>query len=266
MKKERKEEEELEEFSKKWKKVFNMEPSEGYKGEEVEIKTPEGKRVNRTWGKKIPEEWGKKVDELTRKLVENKIIEESRSDWCNPVSLVEKPDGTLRLCENMRELNTLVEDDLYPLPDIGTILMRIGGKKWFTVIDLKDGYFQIRLEQGSKKKTAFQLKNRLYQSTRLVMGYKNSPAIFQRIMNRELDGVIEDGCEVYLDDIIVYGDTVEEHDRNLERVMERLQRAGKRAKERDGRGKVRCMERRQRDNSGDRREQGSSRIHIDAER
>lgn len=160
----------------------------------------------------------------------NGIIEISKSEWCNPVSLREKPDGTLRLCENMRELNRIVKEDGYSLPDIEVILRNIGEKKWFTVIDLKDGYFQIRLKESSKKKTAFRLKNRLYQSTRLIMGYENSPAIFQRIMDRELDGIIGNGCEVYLDDIIVYGDTLEEHDKNIERVMERLDKADLRVK------------------------------------
>ncbi|KAI5132260.1 hypothetical protein NEAUS06_0049 [Nematocida ausubeli] len=173
----------------------------------------------------------KKIDEMTNKLLREGVIELSRSRWCNPVKIVEKPDGSLRLCQNLRKLNTIVEDDKYSLPEIEGILVKVGQKKWFTVLDLKDGYFQIRLHKDSREKTAFKLKNRLYQCKRLVMGYKNSPAIFQRIMDKELDGVIGNGCEVYLDDIIVYGNTEKEHDENLDRVMRRLDKADLRVKE-----------------------------------
>lgn len=96
-------------------------------------------------------------------------------------------------------------------------------QRWFTVLVLKDGYYQIILRKEDRYKTAFFFENKLYQWTRMPQGFKNSPAIFQNIMDEILKEEIGTCCNVYLDDIIVYGKDKREHDENLDKILKKLQ-------------------------------------------
>lgn len=108
--------------------------------------------------------------------------------------------------------NGLVEDDKYSLPNIQQIMESTQGKKYFTVIDLKYGYFQMKLEKEDRYKTAFYFENRLYQWKRMPQGYNNAPAIFQRTMDNLLEECIGKCCSIYLDDIVIYGISEDEYD------------------------------------------------------
>ena len=135
---------------------------------------------------------------------------------------VVKPNGSIRLCLNLMALNEIVTSDKYLLPEIDDIIDPMQGNKWFTVLDLKEGYFQIKLAEEDRHKTAFTINQKKYEWNRMPMGYKNSPAIFQRIMEKELRQWIGKGCLIYLDDIVIYGKTMEEHDKVLLEILKHL--------------------------------------------
>ena len=217
-----KKKDELEILKNKFEQVFDDKPSEGYKHFKCPIDTKPGKKVNIKY-RSIPNALERQTKEAIDELLKKGYVEISSSSWTNPIKPVLKSNGKVRITSNMQFLNNLVEDNKYCIPHIRSIIEKTNGKKWFTVIDLKDGYFQILLEPKDKFKTAFHFKNQLYQWTRMPQGFKNSPAIFQMIMDKVLNHLIDIKCNVYLDDIIVYGSTEQEHDENLEIVLKRLQ-------------------------------------------
>ena len=128
----------------------------------------------------------------------------------------------LRFCVDFRRLNALVELDGFALPKIPEMISLLGRYRWFTTIDLKDGFFQIPIRKGDREKTTFSTGTRLMRFTRMPQGYKNSPGVFQRAMTLVLQGLLEKACVVYIDDILIYGETESEHDDNVRKVEERL--------------------------------------------
>ncbi|KAF9756185.1 Retrovirus-related Pol polyprotein from transposon opus, partial [Nosema granulosis] len=119
-------------------------------------------------------------------------------------------------------LNDIVELDGFEIPKIQELITLLHGKKYFTSIDLKDGFFQIPIRECDKEKTAFYTGKRLMQFKKMPQGYKNSPAIFQRAMQLIFQDLLETVCVIYIDDILVFGTNLEEHDRNLRKVLSRL--------------------------------------------
>ena len=206
----------------KFPKVFDNKPSQGYKDLMCAIELKENKIVQISQ-RRIPQAMEEGAKAAIKNMLENKIIEPTNSSWCNPIRPVMKENGEIRITVNMQFLNNLVEPNNYTVPHIQNIIEKTQGKKWFTIIDLKDGYYQILVDPKDKFKTAFRFNNQLYQFIRMPQGFKNSPAIFQQIMDKVLMEELDIACNVYLDDIVVYGRTEAEHDRNLERVVKKLE-------------------------------------------
>ncbi|MGL4849714.1 MAG: RNase H-like domain-containing protein [Clostridium sp.] len=175
---------------------------------------------------KIPQAMEDKVEEEVRRLLKLGYIVPSESTWLNKVSPVMKPNGTVRLTANLMCLNNLVILDKYSLPDMMEMIYKLNDKVYKTKIDLKDGFYQIPLHSNDRHKTAFRIKNRLYEWTRMPMGFKNSPAVFQRLMDTVLEEEIGKSCFVYVDDILVFGRTQKEHDEGLKRVLRKLIKGG----------------------------------------
>jgi hypothetical protein len=115
---------------------------------------------------------------LCQRLEKEGIIEPSVSTWLNPVVLVRKKDVNLRIIADLRRLNDLVRLDAYELPKIQELLVKIRDMKYFSVIDLKDGFFQIPIHPLDREKTTFAVNGNLKQFKRMPQGFKNSPAIF----------------------------------------------------------------------------------------
>ena len=136
-----------------------------------------------------------------------------------------KKIGGIRLCMDYRKLNSITKKDSFPLPRIDDVLDLLHGQKYFTTLDLASGYWQIEMDDSSKEKTAFIVDNNLYEWNRLSFGLTNAPGTFQRLMNYVLRSVIGKICLVYLDDIIVFSKTREEHLINLERILDLLKEA-----------------------------------------
>ena len=136
-----------------------------------------------------------------------------------------KKDGTLRLCIDFRKLNDRTLKDSFPLPRIDDTLNKLNGAKFFTTLDLESGYWQIELDEASKEKTAFIVEDNLFQFKRMAIGLCNAPATFQRTMNFVLRDVLGKKALVYLDDIIIYSKTWEDHLNDLREVFSLLEKA-----------------------------------------
>ena len=154
------------------------------------------------------------------------VIEPSTSPWSAPVVLVRKKDGRECFCIDYRKLNANTKKDVFPLPRGDEILELLLGAAYFTHLDLVRGYWQINVAEQDREKTAFSAPDRHFQFKRMPFGQTNAPATFQRALNMILAGLCWTDCVVYLDDIIVSGRTLEDHNQRLENVLERLETAG----------------------------------------
>ena len=174
---------------------------------------------------RVPHTRKKVITDHVRDMLEKKIIEPSSSPWASPVVLVGKKDGTIRFCIDFRKLNSVTKKDTYPLPRIDDTLDVLGEAKVFSTLDLFSGYWQVPLKEEDKEKTAFVSHEGLYQFTVMPFGLTNAPATFQRMMEVVLSGLLFESCLVYIDDVIVFGDSYESHYQKLRKVLDRLHRA-----------------------------------------
>ena len=154
------------------------------------------------------------------------IIEESVSPWGAPVVLVPRKDKKWRVCLDYRSLNKCTLRDSYPLPRIDDSLDALGGASWFSTLDLASGYHQVEVEESDKEKTAFVTHEGVYQFNVMPFGLTSAPATFERLMDHVLAGLHWSICVVYLDDIICFGASFDDHLRNLGTVIDRIARAG----------------------------------------
>lgn len=176
---------------------------------------------------RLPIHKREEVDRQVRDMLSQGIIEPSDSPWASPLVLVEKRDGTMRFCIDYRKLNLLTRKDAYPLPRIDDSLDELNGSKYFSTLDLASGYWQLGLaENANLEKTAFTTGSGLYHFNVLPFGLCNAPASFERLMERVLYGLHWKICLVYLDDIIVYSSSFEQHLERLQKVLDCLQSAG----------------------------------------
>ena len=153
------------------------------------------------------------------------FIRESKSPAGAPILFAPKKDGGLRLCVDYRGLNAITVKNRYPLPLITEIMDRVTGAQYFSKIDLKDAYYRLRIKAGDEWKTAFRTRYGHYEFMVVPIGLTNSPATFQAYINQALRGLVDDFCIVYLDDILVFSRTEEEHAEHLQRICERLREA-----------------------------------------
>lgn len=166
------------------------------------------------------------IREQVAKWLQQGILRESRSPWASAVVIVRKKDGTPRMCVDYRPLNKLTSDDVYPLPHLEDLLSNLTGAQHFSTIDLNQGYMQIRVRESDIPKTAVVTQDGLFEFVRMPFGLKTAPATFQRLMDSVLAGIKYNKCLVYLDDIIVFGRSLEGHNNNLSEVLNRLETAG----------------------------------------
>ncbi|GBG67232.1 hypothetical protein CBR_g84895 [Chara braunii] len=154
------------------------------------------------------------------------FIKPNNSLWGAPVLFARKADETLRLYINYRGLNRYTIKNSYPMPRSDELFDRLAGNRFFTKIDLPSGYHQIRIAAADQPKTALRLCFGHYEFTVMPFGLTNAPATFQRAMNDIFRDILEQYVLVYLDDILIYSHTLEEHLRHLRDVLDRLRRHG----------------------------------------
>lgn len=159
------------------------------------------------------------------KMLKDGVIEHSDSPWSSPVVLVRKKDSTLRFCVDYRKLNSVTKKDVYPIPRIDDTLDSLAGSHIFSALDLAAGYWQIPLENDSKEKTAFVTKDGLFHFNVLPFGLTNAPATFQRLMDSVLRHLKWQFCLVYMDDVIIYSKSFDEHLKHLQSVFHALHNA-----------------------------------------
>ena len=169
------------------------------------------------------------LDDLRRHLqglLAAGIIKESRSPYASPIVLARKKNGQLRMCVDYRTLNRRTIPDQYTVPRIDDALDCLSGSKWFSVLDLRSGYYQIPMTEEDKEKTAFICPLGFFQFERMPQGITGAPATFQRLMEKAVGDMHMLEVIVYLDDLIVFGKTLEEHEQRLLKVITRLEEAG----------------------------------------
>ncbi|CAH2049166.1 unnamed protein product, partial [Iphiclides podalirius] len=155
-------------------------------------------------------------------MLEQGIIRPSESAWSSPIWVVpKKADASgkqkWRLVVDFRKLNDKTIDDKYPIPNISDVLDKLGRCQYFTTLDLASGFYQVEMLPDDISKTAFSIKHGHFEFLRMPMGLKNSPSTFQRVMDNVLRGLQNEICLVYLDDIIVFSTSLQEHIVNLEK-------------------------------------------------
>ena len=158
------------------------------------------------------------------------VITQSCSPWASPVVLVRKRDGSHRFCVDYRQLNAVTKPDRYPLPRIDDLLDQLGKSHYFSTLDLASGYWQIRVHPRSTEKTAFITPQGLFEFKVMPFGLTNAPSVFQRLMHKVLQDLNPaegpDFVSVYIDDVLVFSSTLEEHLQHLQLVIERLHKVG----------------------------------------
>jgi len=175
-------------------------------------------------GRRIPAHYVEDVAQHVKELLNDDIIEESQSEWQFPLVIVKKKDGSIRMANDLRELNKVTVKDNCPMPRVDEFTERAGKARIFSRIDLRKGYYQIMLREGDRVKTAFTFKGKLYQFKRMVFGACNAPQTFQRLMAKVLGDLPY--AFTYLDDVLIYSDDPEEHLKHLREVLSRIRQAG----------------------------------------
>ena len=166
------------------------------------------------------------INELQRQidsLLAADIIEPSTSPWNFPSILVPKKSKKYRLTINYKKLNDILKKNAMAPPDIDSIMERLGGMQYLTVLDARSGFFHIPLDEDSREKTAFRGQFGSYQFKRLPQGLATAPAIFQQVMNDTLAELQLECAVAYMDDIIIFSRTFEEHCEHLEAVLKKLE-------------------------------------------
>ncbi|KAL7831449.1 hypothetical protein SRHO_G00309520 [Serrasalmus rhombeus] len=139
-----------------------------------------------------------------QELLQAGIIRESESPFSSPIVVVRKKNGEVRLCVDYRKLNLQTVKDAYALPNLEETFSALTGSKWFTVLDLKSGYYQIEVEEADKPKTAFVCPLGFWEFNRMAQGVTNAPSTFQRLMEKCVGDMNLREVVVFLDDVIVF--------------------------------------------------------------
>ena len=154
------------------------------------------------------------------------VVQPSSSDWASRPSFAPKKDGTIRFCLNFRKLNQFDAKDNYPLPRAPDLLENLGKKNYFTSLDAAMGYWQIPIHPDDRKYTAVITQAGLFEFIRMPFGLSNAPATYQRMMDKILrEGLRKFTC-VYLDDVLIYSDTFNEHVIHVRKCMQWMAEAG----------------------------------------
>ena len=154
------------------------------------------------------------------------MIRESLSDFCSPMVHVKKKNSDeIRIIGNFSLLNAKMKDIAFPMTNPTTLLGKVAGKKWVSSVDMRQSFFQIELEESSKKFTAFWAGNSSYECNRSTMGLKTSPAIFQKLMTKVLRGMQGFTASLW-DDVVIFSDTWEDHLKHMRRRRRELTGAG----------------------------------------
>ena len=148
--------------------------------------------------------------------------------------MVRKKNGSHRFCVDYRVLNSVTKADIFPLPRIDDLLNQLGGSRYFSTLDIASRFWQIQMEPESREKTGFVTPQGLYEFLVVPFGLKNASAVFQRLIGKALSGLNPESWRqfvfAYLDDILVFSTSLQEHLTHLKKVIDRLKFANRKLK------------------------------------
>jgi hypothetical protein len=190
---------------------------------EIPLKPETQPKFNKIYG--LNEEQLKALREYLEENLRKGYIRPSTSPAGYPILFVPKKNGKLRLCVDYRQLNDITIKNRYPLPLISELRDRLYGAQWFTKLDLKGAYNLIRIKEGEEWKTAFRTRYGHYEYLVMPFGLTNAPATFQSMINYLLRQYLDIFVVVYLDDILIYSRTLEQHQEHVHKILQILQDA-----------------------------------------
>jgi hypothetical protein len=212
----------------KYSHIFHDEGTNDFKGTDLlehQIITGDAQPIRRPRCR-TPFALRGEMEEQVKNMLEKGIIRESNSLWQAPAILVPKksPDGKpkYRFCVDFRALNAVTKFDSYPLPRFEETTSTLHGSKYFSVLDSYSGFWQMNIAEEHKERTAFTVPSGHYEFNRLPFGLSNSPASFQRLMDIVLRNLVGTECWIFIDDVIVYSQSAEQHALRLENVLRRF--------------------------------------------
>jgi hypothetical protein len=175
----------------------------------------------------LPEAQQQEIQRQVTQMLEEDAITLSKSGWnCPLIVAPKKLDASgkrkWRICVDFKKLNEIIIGDSYPLPNIQDMLDKHGRARYFTTLDCASGYLQVPIAKEDRHKTAFSTANGHFEFKRMPFGLKSAPSTFQRMMNSILSEIIGDRCLVYMDDILIIGETLNEHNSKLSAVFQKL--------------------------------------------
>ena len=176
--------------------------------------------------RRIPMAAEDKVEEHIKELLKQKIIRYSNSPWNAPLVIAQKPNGDIRMCVDYRKLNSITEKPVFTIPDSTYLFDQLDGCEYFSTIDLSQGYYQVPVAEKDSSKTAFTTKSGHYEFLKLPFGLSGAPACFQKVMSEILSTINWRGCLIYLDDILFFSRSLEEHKEKRLQVLESIKVAG----------------------------------------
>ncbi len=165
------------------------------------------------------------MSKIIEEIASRGLIEKGKGENRSRVLLIKKSDGTWRTVIDYRKLNTQMIPDSYPMPRIDDMLDNLNGAKYFSKLDMTDGFWQIGLDEESRELTGFATRSQFWRWKVLPMGIMNSPSAFQRAMDQVLGELKWKIVMCYVDDLIIYSNTLEEHLEHIEAVLKKLQEA-----------------------------------------
>ena len=173
------------------------------------------------------------MEEQINRWIELGIVEDCESHWAAPLVIAQKKDGTNRICIDYRGLNAVTEKDAHPLPRIKDSLDALRGAQVYSSLDLLWAYNQVVIDPKDRDKTAFVTgRGHHLRFVTMPFGLCNAPSTFQRLMEKVLHGMIYKFVLVYLDDIVVFSSSIEEHFDHLHQVLTKLYEHGLKLKPR----------------------------------
>ena len=211
-----------------WSHIFSTGPTDLGRTDlvEHEIKLTDDTPFKEPY-RRIPPGLYEEVRQHLKEMIEAGAIQPSKSPFSSNVVLVRKKDGSLRFCIDFRKLNGRTVKDAYTLPRIDDTMDTLLGAKYFSKLDLRSGYWQVEMKEEDKEKTAFTVGNLgFYECNRMAFGLTNAPATFQRLMERCMGELNLKECLIFLDDILIFSESFDEHLSRLDAVFSRLHKHG----------------------------------------
>jgi hypothetical protein len=214
----------IQQLVKKYPDVFTSKPGKTTKlKHQIDIK--EGTRPLNAPPYRCAPNRRKIIEENINEMLKEKIISPSNSPWASPVVLAPKKDGSFRFCIDYRKLNAVTIRDAYPIPRVDDTLDALEEAQFISTVDLRSGYWQVEMDPKSQAMTAFISHKGLFEFNVMPYGLMNAPATFQRLMDIVLAGLKWQCCLVYIDDVIIYSRTFDQHLKDLTQVFDALRKA-----------------------------------------